>query len=144
MDTPRGTMAWIGAEVHATRLSVGLTQSALARRSGLARGTIRAVEHPAPGWRPTFRVALALTTALDLPADTVTALHALARPEPGALARMRVAAGWTQNRLATALGISQSTYHRYETGVRLPPPQIRSALAALLGDTPEGGLRPDP
>ncbi|MCO1580529.1 helix-turn-helix transcriptional regulator [Crossiella sp. SN42] len=83
MPARTGINVSVCAAIRANRQRLGLTQSALARRSRLARSTIRTAEHPPPGWRPTHRVAVALINALDLPAEVAAALLGAARPPPG-------------------------------------------------------------
>ncbi|WP_431873931.1 helix-turn-helix transcriptional regulator [Amycolatopsis sacchari] len=61
------------------------------------------------------------------------------------LANRRVIAGYTQERLAEALGVDRSTIGRWERGEQLPQPWQRPDLACTLGVTLEqldGLLRP--
>jgi transcriptional regulator with XRE-family HTH domain len=63
------------------------------------------------------------------------------------LANRRVIAGYTQERLAEALGVDRSTIGRWERGEQLPQPWQRPDLACTLGVTLEqldGLLRPPP
>ncbi|WHT22558.1 helix-turn-helix domain-containing protein [Crossiella sp. CA-258035] len=139
MPAARGVEHWVRAELVRARCDFGLTQTALARRSGLSRCTIRLAEQTAAGWQPTLGTVAALIRALELPEPVASALIAGARPAQGQLARTRRAAGRTQTELAAALGIAQSTYHRYETGQRPMPPWVREALAELLRVDLKGG-----
>jgi transcriptional regulator with XRE-family HTH domain len=53
--------------------------------------------------------------------------------------RRRTALGWTQRRLADALGVTSTTVARWEQGIHLIPPPAARYLA-LLGAT--YGIRP--
>jgi transcriptional regulator with XRE-family HTH domain len=138
VDAPRhdssvgiGIPNW-AQDLRAARQAAGLTYSALARRSGLSRATLRRLERPPAGWRPTHAVATKLCTALELSPASSAALRGLCRPAPSLIARRRHTAGLTQQQVARALGISQSTVHRIETGQQLSPPRLAELLTQIL------------
>lgn len=62
-DEIRGSQS-LGALIRAARLRLGLTQDELARRAGLSRRTVVAVENGHPAGE--LRSVLALVRALDL------------------------------------------------------------------------------
>lgn len=49
------------------------------------------------------------------------------------LKKLRVAHGYTQDFVASRLGIARQTYSHYETGQRMPPYDVMQRLAALYG-----------
>ncbi|MEU5258183.1 ImmA/IrrE family metallo-endopeptidase [Amycolatopsis sp. NPDC021455] len=53
----------------------------------------------------------------------------------GALATLRLARGYTQEQLATMVGVSQPAINRYEQDLREPDPDIHRRLADALGVT---------
>jgi DNA-binding transcriptional regulator YiaG len=62
-----------------------------------------------------------------------TSSHEPVPPGGVRIRHRREALGWSQERLAEALGVSRSTVIRWEGGGRHPPPRRRSALAHVLG-----------
>jgi transcriptional regulator with XRE-family HTH domain len=46
-------------------------------------------------------------------------------------------AGLTQAEFSARLGVTQTQYHRYESGKRLAPDRLLQAVAELMGLTPE-------
>ena len=49
------------------------------------------------------------------------------------LKELRIAANYTQDYVATFLGIVRQTYSHYETGIRTPSPEVIYKLAGLYG-----------
>ena len=49
------------------------------------------------------------------------------------LKKIRVAHGYTQDFVASRLGVARQTYSHYETGQRIPPYDVMQRLAALYG-----------
>lgn len=133
---PTAPPVWSQA-VRTARHQAGLTQAALARRSGLSRNTIRRLEDAPAGWRPTHRVIARVCAALPVPAATATALRGICRPPSSAWAQRRRARGLTQSHVAATLGISQSTYQRYETGQRPIPQQLKEILSHVMAADPD-------
>lgn len=54
-----------------------------------------------------------------------------------ALKLNRILRGLSQDALARASGVSQSTYSRIERGARRPRPEERVRIASALGSTPD-------
>lgn len=53
------------------------------------------------------------------------------------LQRARLKHGFTQAQTAALIGISQQSYHQYETGEVLPPPKRQAQLSRALSEPPE-------
>ena len=124
---PSALPRFSGTALRKARLRSGVSLAALARALGVGESAAR-------GWErqsvvPPARAAEILQALAHLQAGTRSSVS------PRAAARLRalrVTVGWSQARLATALGVSQSTISNWESGDGLSHENARR-IYRLLG-----------
>jgi transcriptional regulator with XRE-family HTH domain len=141
--------------IRTTRRAKGLSQEHAAREAGFSVGTWSLLERGLH--RPKVDTAAAICRVLDWPADMLSGVTAINRPEEdherlrafGAKVRARrIEMKMSREEAAVCAGISASGWQHLERGRIRPRPHTAEAIAAVLGwDVAEFdniGIRPLP
>ncbi|MEU6405355.1 helix-turn-helix domain-containing protein [Streptomyces sp. NPDC046985] len=136
----RGVAAFSGAALRRLRTAAFLSQDELAakaRANGARVAGPHICQYEQGRRKPQLTTVCALAAALGVPLEALLRRGAA----PADVARLRLLAGWSQQALASRLGIAQARWSRIERGLSSLDESKFRAAADLLKVTVEQLLR---
>lgn len=127
-----------GADLRRARVKARVSIVELARQLAVTESAVRWWERSPVVPPARSREIVRALAHLRRPQDNIADVRTAAR-----LRQARLAAGWTQARLARALGVSQSTVSNWESGAGLNLDQARRIYRLVRAAAPAAEMEPD-